>query len=149
MTPPTHQAPATPTLPDRSYEAQAREYLARWKRSRDRWRWTGIVLGTTSTLLASGVAGFGTIGAYHAATQTQTGTSLGSGVSTAMAILVPALTALMGTLKPQAQAAAFETAARELEKELCLFDADPTHASLQLAQAVARGLDTLNRVGSQ
>ncbi|MCP6318661.1 hypothetical protein NL491_27330, partial [Klebsiella pneumoniae] len=91
---------------------------------------------------ASGVAGFGTIGAYHAATQNQTGTSLGSGVSTAMAILVPALTALMGTLKPQAQAATFETAARELEKELCLFDADPTHASLQLAQAVARGLDT-------
>ncbi|NBC36554.1 hypothetical protein GTZ99_08290 [Novosphingobium sp. FSY-8] len=133
--------------PRRDYEAQARVYLEQWRKARWWWRWTGIALGVASTLLASVVASNNTFQTL-VATRPNSASWLNL-LSVAVAILVPVLTALMGALKPQAQAAAYETAARELEKALCCFESDPTRDNSLLADAVARGLDTLNRVGSQ
>jgi hypothetical protein len=54
----------------------------------------------------------------------------------ACAVAAPVLTFVLTTLKPQAEAAAFKAAARELEKGLAT-DEDPS-------AAVVRGIDILN-----
>jgi hypothetical protein len=56
------------------------------------------------------------------------------------------LTFLVATLGAQAKGAAFETAARELEKVIAGYETDPSVTEIELGRAEQRGIDILNRV---
>ena len=64
------------------------------------------------------------------------------------AVAAPVLTFVLTTLKPQAQTTAFNTASRELEKALHTYQGDPSKDDTFLTEAIGRGVDLLNRIGS-
>jgi hypothetical protein len=73
---------------------------------------------------------------------------LPTGLAIATAVAAPILTFVLTTLKPQSKATAFETASRELEKGIHRYELDSNTDDLFLADAIDRGIDLLNRVGS-
>jgi hypothetical protein len=116
-----------------AYFPRAQALYGAWRRWETIWSWGNIVLGGLSTGLGALVA---------ANTETP---FLSPARSVAIAIAVPILTFLLTTLKPQAQASAFKTAARELEKALHVYEADETKDDTYLADAISRGIDLLNK----
>ncbi len=122
----------------RQYFGRAQALYVSWRRWQAIWRYANVIIGGLSA----------TLGALVAA---KTGTNapwLSNWLIVPAAIAAPILTFLLTTLKPQAQATAFETASRELEKALHRYEADPTKDDAFLADGVDRGIDLLNRIGS-
>jgi len=105
-------------------EAEAR-YKA-WRKWESIWGWTNLLIGGSSVGLGALVA---------ANTQTP---FLNSTWTIICAVIAPVLTFLLTALKPQAEAAAFKTAARSLEKALATLAADQDPGT-----AVAAGIDIL------
>ena len=68
-------------------------------------------------------------------------------VSVGLAVVAPVLTFILTTLKPQAEAVAFKSAARELEKAVVAYKGDPSKDDVFLTDAIGRGIDLLNKVG--
>jgi hypothetical protein len=104
-------------------EAQAR--YAAWRKWERIWSWTNILLGGASVGLGALVAA-----------NIKNPLLIDQPWPIACAVAAPVLTFVLTTLKPQAEAAAFKGAARELEKALAI-DEDPS-------VAVVRGIDILN-----
>jgi len=119
----------------RDYLPKANAIYHLWRHWQKVWTWTNVLIGGVSTALGALVA---------ANTKTP---FLGNYWAIAAAILAPVLTFLLTTLRPQAKAAAFETASRELEKARNDYEADPTKDDIFLADGVNRGIDLLNKVG--
>jgi hypothetical protein len=70
---------------------------------------------------------------------------LDSTLAVALASLAAVLSFAQTALQPSAQAAGCEMAARELEKAIARYMADPTKDDVFLADAVERGIDLLSR----
>ena len=106
--------------------AEAETRYEAWRKWETIWGWSNILIGGLSVLLGALVA---------ANTKTP---FLDSNSAVTCAVIAPVLTFLLTTLKPQAQAASFKTAARSLEKALVILPAngDP-------GPAVAAGIDIL------
>jgi hypothetical protein len=67
-------------------------------------------------------------------------------LSIGIAAAAPILTFVLTTLKPQAEAVAFKTAAREIEKAVAIYKGDTSKEDSFLSEAIARGIDLLNKV---
>lgn len=117
----------------RKYLPKAQALYGAWRRWQSIWSWVNILLGGLSTGLGALVA---------ANTKTP---FLPTNWSIGVAIAVPILTFLLTTLKPQAQASAFNSASRELERALNVYMADETKDDSFLADSISRGIDLLNK----
>jgi hypothetical protein len=117
----------------RNYLLKAQTLWRVWRRSEVAWSSGNLLLGGLSTGLGALVAA----NTEHP--------FLWPGWDIAIAAAVPVLTFLLTTLKPQAQAAAFKTASRELEKALHVYEGDETKNDTYLTDAINRGIDVLNK----
>ena len=63
-----------------------------------------------------------------------------------VAAVAALLTFVVNTLSAQAEGAAFESAARELEKAIAGYETDPTVTETDLGKSVQKGIDILNQV---
>jgi hypothetical protein len=120
----------------RTYLPEAKKKYQAWRLWRTIWSYGSVFLGGASTALAAIVA---------ANTKTPFLTPEHSIIA---AVIVPVLTFLLTTLKPQANATAFETASREVEKAMVDYNANPTADDKLLSDAIQRGIDLLNKVSS-
>ena len=120
----------------RNYRPTAFSKYLGWRKWQSRWRFANILLGGLATLL----------GAIVAANTKQP--FLPDFLAVAIAVLAPVFSFVLTTMKPQAEATAFETASRELEKYLNEYDADPTKDDVFLGRGVSNGIDLLNRIGT-
>jgi hypothetical protein len=107
-----------------------------WKHWRAVWSRSNLLIGGSSTALGALVAA-NTKSAF-----------LPNEYAITAAVLAPVLTFLLTALRPQANAIAFEAAHRELEKAIFRFNADPSKDDIFLADAVERGIDLLNKIGT-
>ena len=121
----------------------SREYLPKalgvyqaWRKWEAIWSWTNILLGGLSIALGALVAA------------NAKGDFFGTKCQVIFSVAAPIFTFVLTTLKPQAKAAAFETASRELEKARYHYEADPTKDDVFLVEGIGRGIDILNKVGS-
>jgi hypothetical protein len=117
----------------RNYFPKAKALYGAWRRWESIWSWGNVLLGGLATGLGALVA---------ANTKTP---FLSPACGIGIAIAVPVLTFLLTTLKPQAQATAFKTAGRELEKALHVYEGDETKDDVYLTEAIGRGIDLLNK----
>jgi hypothetical protein len=120
----------------RVYLPEAEKKRRAWRAWRSIWSWGNVLLGGASTALAAVVA---------ANTKAPFLTPENGIIA---AVIVPVLTFLLTTLKPQANATAFETASREIEKAIVDYSADPKADDKLLSDAIQRGIDLLNKVSS-
>ena len=117
----------------RDYLSEARKLYRAWRHWESVWSWANVLLGGLSTGLGALVA---------ANTKAP---FLPGEWSVGVAVAVPILTFLLTTLKPQAEAIAFKTAARELEKALHAYGDNKTKEDADLTDAICRGIDILNK----
>jgi hypothetical protein len=117
----------------RNYFPKAHTLYRAWRHWESIWSWGNVLLGGLSTGLGALVA---------ANTKTP---FMCPAWSVGVAVAVPILTFLLSTLKPQAQASAFKTAGRELEKALHVYEGDETKDDTYLTDAIGRGIDILNK----
>jgi hypothetical protein len=120
----------------REYLSQAENLYREWRRWQLIWRWSNTAIAGTSVALGALVAA------------NVKSNFLPSEWAILAAVLAPILTFLLTSLKPQANAAAFEVASRELEKAINQYSADVTKEDPFLGDAISRGIDLLNRVGA-
>jgi hypothetical protein len=119
----------------REYLPKANDLYRAWRKWQAVWSWANILIGGSSTGLGALVAA-------------NTQVNFLDKWTIPVAVAAPVLTFLLTTLKPQANATAFETASRELEKARNRYEADPTKDDVFLSDGIDRGIDLLNRIGS-
>jgi hypothetical protein len=120
----------------RDYLTNAQSYYTAWRRWQAVYSTTNLLIGGTSVL-------FGAIVAANLKSQLFDNQYVGSG----LAVMAPLLTFILTTFKPQAEAVAYKSAARELEKALVAYTGDPSKDDAFLTDAIGRGIDLLNKVG--
>jgi hypothetical protein len=120
----------------REYLPKAYKLYQAWRRWQRVWRFTNVAIGGSATLIGAVVA---------ANAQSE---FLPKEWSVSLAVSVPVLTFLLSALRPQVNATAVETAARELEKALIRYEADPTIDDAFLADRIVVGIDLLTKLGS-
>jgi hypothetical protein len=108
-----------------------------WRNWSTFWNWTNILVGGSAAGLAALVA---------ANTKAH---FFGEPWDWIVAAITAVLSFLVSTLAAQAKGAAFETAARELEKAITGYEMDATASVVELGKAEQRGVDILNRLKSQ
>jgi hypothetical protein len=119
----------------RDFLPEAQSYYKAWTRLQSVWTCSNLLIGGASVFLGALVA---------ANTKTP---FLTAEWSIGIAVAAPILTFVLTTLKPQAEAVAFKAAGRELEKALAAYRGDPSKDDTFLTDAIARGIDLLNKVG--
>ncbi len=112
-------------------ERVAKLYRA-WRKWSYRWNSTYIVVGVAATSVA-------TLVAANTTKQFLTPTW-----SVIIAVGSAVLSFLVNTLGAQLKGAAFETAARELEKAMVGYETDQSVSVVELGKAAQRGIDILN-----
>jgi hypothetical protein len=122
----------------RDYLTDAQSYLSAWRHWQSVWTSANLLIGGTSVFFGALVA---------ANTNAKSQLFDNQWVSVGLAVAAPLLTFILTTLKPQAEAVAFKSAARELEKAVVAYKGDPSKDDAFLTDAVGRGIDLLNKVG--
>jgi hypothetical protein len=121
-----------------SIEPQKREYFREAQSKYRAWRiWQSVWRGA-NLILGGSAAGISALIAANIAHP-----FLDSTWAVALAFTAAILAFAQTTLQPSAQAAACEIAARELEKAIARYKADPTKDDVFLSEAVVRGIDLL------
>jgi hypothetical protein len=122
----------------RDYLTDAQSCLSAWRHWQSFWTSTNLIIGGTSIFCGALVA---------ANTNAKSQLFDNQWVSVGLAVVAPVLTFILTTLKPQAEAVAFKSAARELEKAVVAYKGDPSKDDVFLTDAIGRGIDLLNKVG--
>jgi hypothetical protein len=120
----------------RDYLTNAQTYYATWRRWQAFYSTTNLLIGGISVL-------FGAIVAANLKSQLFDNQC----VSIGLAVGAPLLTFILTKLKPQAEAVAYKSASRELEKAIVSYTGDPSKDDAFLTDAIGRGIDLLNKVG--
>jgi hypothetical protein len=110
----------------------------------DVWRFYARVWGIVFWIVGGAQAAL----AVLVAVNTKQGIWTGS-IAWILAVAAAVLSFLVGAFGAQAKAAAFETAARELEKAIVRYETDDSVTEIDLGKAEQRGIDILNRMKSQ
>ncbi|MGH6916854.1 MAG: hypothetical protein ACREJ0_04025 [Geminicoccaceae bacterium] len=124
-----------------SMEGPKREYLPKAQSKYRAWRFWQSLWKATNFIVGGSAAGLSALIAANVESQ-----FLGPTLTVALATLAAVLAFAQTALQPSAQAAGCEIAARELEKAIARYMADPTKDDVFLADAVERGIDLLSGV---
>lgn len=126
-----------------SIESPKREYLPAALAKYHAWRFWQALWKGTNFVVGGLAAGLSVLIAANIESE-----FLDSKVAVGLASLAALLAFAQTALQPSAQGAACEIAARELEKAIERYKADPTKDDNFLVEAVGRGIDLLGRTKS-